>query len=368
MRGELLGKKCYIMGMYLDLVKIFIPTTFAFFLGIFLTPIATHFFYKYKMWKKYSRNGGEVSEEFRKIHKEHKEHQELSTPRVGGIIIWVSVLFTTGLFSLALTLFPSTSTEKMNFLSRNQTLIPFFTLFIGSLLGLCDDFIQIYGTGKFARDDKSWRKWKIFLVTFFSFLIGVWFFYKLGMTSFHVPFGGEIYLGILIIPFFIIVTLATFSGGVIDGLDGLSGGVLASIFAAYAAIAYANNQIDIAAFSAVTTGAILAFLWFNIPPARFYMGETGIMGLTITLATLAFLTDSVLILPIVALPLVITSGSDILQMLSKKLRGGKRLFKLAPIHHHFEAIGWPSYKVTMRFWILSVIFAIIGIILAIVSR
>ena len=125
------------------------------------------------------------------------------------------------------------------------------------------------------------------------------------------------YLGILIIPFFIIVALATFSGGVIDGLDGLSGGVLASIFAAYSMIAFANNQIDIAAFSAVVTGATLAFLWFNIPPARFYMGETGIIGLTITLATLAFLTDSVLILPIVAMPLVVSSGSVLLQMISK---------------------------------------------------
>jgi len=200
-----------------------------------------------------------------------------------------------------------------------------------------------------------------------SLLIGGWFFYKLGMNSVHIPFDGEMYLGILIIPFFILVALATFSGGVIDGIDGLSGGVLASIFAAYTAIAYANNQIDIAVFSGVITGATLAFLWFNIPPARFYMGETGIMGLTITLATIAFLTDSVLILPIVAMPLVITSGSVVLQLLSKKLRGGKRLFKLAPIHHHFEAIGWSSYKVTMRFWILSVVFAIIGIILAVIS-
>ena len=174
--------------------------------------------------------------------------------------------------------------------------------------------------------------------------------------------------GIFIISFFVIVALATFSGGVIDGIDGLSGGVFASIFAAYSAIAFANNQIDIAAFSGVITGAILAFLWFNIPPARFYMGETGIMGLSVTLATLAFLTDSVLVLPIVALPLVVTSGSVILQLLSKKFRGGKKIFKVAPIHHHFEAIGWSSYKVTMRFWILSVVFAIIGIILAVISR
>ena len=351
--------------MYLSLIKIFLPTTIAFFLGIFLTPIATHFFYKYKMWKKYSRASGTATSDFQKIH---NEQEELRTPRVGGVIIWVSVLTTSLIFFLVSILIPSENTEKMNFLSRNQTLIPLFTLIIGSLIGLWDDLIQIYGTGRFARDDKSWRKWKAFLVAFLSLFIGIWFFYKLGITSIHIPFLGEMYLGVLIIPAFIIVALATFSGGVIDGIDGLSGGVLASIFAAYSAIAYANNQINIAAFSAVITGAILAFLWFNIPPARFYMGETGIMGLTITLATLAFLTDSVLILPIVALPLVLTSLSVILQMASKKFRDGKKIFRLAPLHHHFEAIGWSSYKVTMRFWVISVVFAIIGIIFAIISR
>ena len=341
------------------------PTTLAFFFGLLLTPLATHFFYKYKMWKKYSRDIDTTAPDFPRIH---NKKEELRTPRVGGIIIWVSVLATVLIFYFASILFPSDNNLKMNFLSRNQTFIPLFTLLIGSLIGLWDDLIQIYGSGRFARDDKSWRKWKAILVSFVSFLIGVWFFYKLDLTSLHIPFKGDIYFGILIIPFFMIVALATFSGGVIDGLDGLSGGVLAAIFAAYSAIAYANNQIDIAAFSGVITGAILAFLWFNIPPARFYMGETGMMGLTITLAALAFLTDSVFILPIVALPLVVTSLSVILQIASKKLRRGKRLFVLAPIHHHFEAIGWSAYKVTMRFWVLSVVFAIIGIILAVISR
>ncbi|MFZ2150299.1 MAG: hypothetical protein WAV15_04030 [Minisyncoccia bacterium] len=351
--------------MLLNLVKISIPTAAAFFIALILTPIATHFFYKYKMWKKYSRNLDAHAVEFHAIH---NEAEELKTPRVGGIIIWVSALFTTIIFYLAEILFPSAGTEKMNFLSRNQTLIPFFTLLLGSLIGLWDDLIQIYGNGRFARDDTSWRKWKAVMVSAVALLIGMWFYYKLGMTSLHIPFGGEMFLGILIIPFFIIVALATFSGGVIDGIDGLSGGVLASMFGAFSIIAFANNQIDLAAFSGVLMGVTLAFLWFNIPPARFYMGETGIMGLTITLATLAFLTDSVFVLPVVAMPLVVTSGSVILQLLSKKFRNGKRLFQLAPIHHHFEAIGWSSYKVTMRFWILSVIFAIIGVILAVISR
>jgi len=350
--------------MLLNLVKIFLPTAVAFFLGILITPIATHFFYKYKMWKRFSRNGSTTVSEFPQIH---NEHEELNTPRVGGMIIWVSVLLTTSFFYFAFIFFPSEVSQKMNFLSRNQTLIPFFTLLVGALLGLWDDLIQIYGKGKFAQDNVSWRNWKATLVALISLAVGAWFFYKLGMTGINIPFDGVLYLGILIIPFFILVSLATFSGGVIDGIDGLSGGIFASIFAAYSVIAFTNQQIDLAAFSGVISGATLAFLWFNIPPARFYMGETGIMALTITLATMAFLTDSVLLLPIVALPLVITSLSVILQMLSKKFRGGKRIWKIAPIHHHFESIGWPSYKVTMRFWVLSVIFSIIGVILAIIS-
>jgi len=350
--------------MFIDVVKVFIPTALAFFLGIAITPIATHFFYKYRMWKRYSRNDSIKESDFQKIH---NEKEELKTPRVGGIIIWLSAVLITEIFYFATFFLDSEIVTKMNFLSRNQTYIPFFALLLGALIGFWDDLIQIFGKGKFAHDDSSWRKWKAFIVIFISTLIGMWFYYKLGMTSISVPFDGNLELGILIIPFFVIVSLAIFSGGVIDGIDGLSGGVFASIFGAYSAIAFINNQIDIAAFSGVITGAILAFLWFNIPPARFYMGETGIMGLTTVLATIAFLTDSVLLLPVIAMPLVITSLSVIIQLLSKRFRGGKKVFRLAPIHHHFEAIGWPSHKVTMRFWILSVVFAIIGIILSIIS-
>ena len=350
--------------MFLDLIKIFAPTTLAFFVGLAITPLATHFFYKYKMWRKYSRSNHIDSSEFSSVH---NEQAELNTPRVGGIIIWVSVSIVIGLFYFAYVFFPGELTEKMNFLSRNQTLIPFFTLLIGSLLGLWDDFLQIFSKGALARDSKDWRIWKAFLITMVSLLIGVWFFYKLGMESINIPFGGEIFFGIWIIPIFAIVALATFSGSVIDGLDGLSGGVLASIFAAFAMIAYANNQIDIAAFCGVLAGAILAFLWFNIPPARFYMGETGMMGLTLTLAVVAFLTNEVLILPIVAMPLVVTSASGIIQILSKKLRNGKRVLRLAPLHHHFKAIGWSSEKITMRYWVFGIVFAIIGIIISVIG-
>jgi len=349
-----------------DVVKIFIPTAGAFFIGVGITPIATYFFYKYKMWKKKVRTEDTISSTFALIHKD-KAEAELSVPCVGGIIIWVSVILTLFLFYFLSFVFPNSFFGGLNFFSRSQTLLPFGILVLGAVVGLVDDVLEIIGKSHITRKSAWYTRAKILIIILCGLIGGLWFFSKLGMVSIHVPFGGELYLGILIIPLFIIVALATFSGGVIDGIDGLSGGVLASIFGAYTVVAFLNNQLDLAAFSGVITGAILAFLWFNIPPARFYMGETGMMPLTLVLATLAFMTNSVLILPIIAMPLVVTSLSSSIQMFSKKYFG-KRVFLVAPLHHHFEALGWPSYKVTMRFWIFGFMFAIIGVILSIVGK
>ncbi len=353
--------------MITSILKVFIPATIAFFIGIIITPFFSHFFYRHRLWKRSLRsdtvaNPG-MSAEFNIIHNAKAEG---NTPRVGGVIIWVSVLLTALVIYLAAIIFPGEATSRLNFLSRSQTLLPFFTLIAASLLGLLDDLLQIFGNKNSIVDGLS-RRNRVLAVALIGAVGAWWFFVKLGVASVVVPFVGSVALGWLFVPFFILVVLATFSGSIIDGIDGLAAGVLASSFAAYATIAYFQHQIDIAVFCAVITGSILAFLWFNVPPARFYMGETGMVGLTITLAIVAFLTDTVLLLPIIALPLVITSLSAILQRLSKKLCNGKKIFKVAPIHHHFQAIGWPSYKVTMRAWIISVIFAVIGVILALIS-
>jgi len=204
-------------------------------------------------------------------------------------------------------------------------------------------------------------------VTLIGIVISSWFYLKLDFSSIHIPFNGSLELGLWFIPFFIIVMLATFSTSVIDGIDGLSGGVFASVFTAFAVIAFINNQIDISALSGAIAGGILAFLWFNVPPARFYMGETGILALTVVLAVIAFLTDSVLLLPIIAFPLVATSLSVIIQMISYKFFNKHRVFKVSPLHHHFQALGWSREKVVMRYWIVSVISAFTGVILALVS-
>ena len=306
--------------------------------------------------------GGVETPIFNSLHKE----REVGTPRMGGIIIWASVLITIIIIWLISLFFPGPVTEKLNFLSQNQTWIPLFTLITASFVGLIDDLLQVKGGGGYVAGGLSLKK-RIVLVLLIGLVGACWFYFKLDTSAIVVPFYGEFNLGPLFIPFFMIVMLAIFSGGVIDGIDGLSGGIMASIFAAYTGIAFAQNQIDLAAFSAAIIGGILAFLWFNIPPARFYMTETGMLGLTATLSVVAFLTKAVVVLPIIAFPLIVTSASDIIQILSKKYRG-KKVFLVAPLHHHFEAIGWPPYKVTMRFWILGIMFATVGMIISITGN
>jgi phospho-N-acetylmuramoyl-pentapeptide-transferase len=253
------------------------------------------------------------------------------------------------------------------FISRSQTLLPFSTLILASLIGLADDFLQIFGKGKWTTDPIILRYLKIGIILLLGLIIGYWFYFKLGVTDLYIPWYGFINLGYFFIPFFILIMLSLWSSSVIDGVDGLSGGVLAIIFTAYTLIAFFNNQIDIAAFCVAITGGILAFLWFNIPPARFYMGETGMIGLTVTLSVIAFMTDTVILLPIIAFPLFITSLSTIIQIASRKLRKGKKVFLLAPLHHHFEALGWPKYKVTMRYWIVGIMTSVIGVIISLID-
>jgi phospho-N-acetylmuramoyl-pentapeptide-transferase len=343
--------------MIASLIKLFIPTATAFFVGIGLTPILTHYLYKYQMWKKCAGKvapDGSATPIFNELHKD----KEVGTPRMGGIIIWASTLIVIAIFTL---------TPDLNFLSRNQTWLPLFTLIVAALVGLMDDWLQIRPTTESAKAGLSFYK-RATVVLILGLIGGWWFYVKLGMISIMVPFWGPLVIGWLIIPLFVGTMLFLFSSGVVDGLDGLSGGIMTTIFTAYAGIAFFQNQIDLAVFCGVIAGATLAFLWFNIPPARFYMSETGILALTTTLTVVAFLTDSVVVLPIIALPLIATSLSVIIQLLSKKFRGGKKVFKVAPLHHHFEAIGWPAYKVVMRYWIISVVVAIIGMIIVLIGH
>ncbi len=356
--------------MTLDFVKIFLPLTLSFLLGIALTPTITSYLYKWRLWKRNARKDESVNEDkMSEVFKAINNADELHTPRVGGIIVWLSVFGTSAIIWILSRIIPGAFLDKLDFVSRGQTYLLLFTLIVASLAGLFDDLLGIFmSKGKFANGFP--RRYMIGIVTIFGLVGGSWFYFKLGISDVSVPFSGLLALGFAFIPFFTFVTLAVFSTGVIDGIDGLAGGVMAIIFAAFSTIAFFQNQIDIAVFCATVTGGIMAFLWFNIPPARFYMGETGMLGLTMTLTVVAFLTNQVFVLPLIALMPAVTSISSALQIISKNIRGPEKgkIFKVAPLHHHFEAIGWSRPKITMRYWILSVIAAVLGIILALIQK
>ncbi|MEF8847411.1 MAG: hypothetical protein V5A57_03225 [Candidatus Paceibacterota bacterium] len=341
----------------INVIKIFTLGTLSFVTAFTLTPLLTHYLYKYELWRKETRDksiDGKKIPIFKKFHGKEKD----KTPRFGGLLIPVVTLVMAFLFSF-LAKVDGDALNKLNFLSRGQTWLPLFALVSASLIGVVDDSLQVFSQGKYIGGGLKLR-YRLALMALIGSIGGYWFYYELGWQTINIPGMGGFQIGIWYIPLFILVTMATYSGGVIDGLDGLAGGSFATMFGAFAAIALALNQINLAAFCTVLVGVILAFLWFNIPPARFYMGETGIMGLCVTLTVVAFLTNSVLVLPIIGFLLVMEAGSVILQLLSKKFRN-KKLFHAAPIHHHFEAKGWPHYKITMRFWVIGVVTAIAGV-------
>lgn len=349
-----------------NLIKVMAPAVIAFGVGIAIAPIITRQLYAHKAWKKKAGKltlEGTEAVEFNKLHQE----REREVPRMGGIVIWGSAIITIfGIWAIAL-VWPTAETVKMDFLSRSQTWIPLLALVVGALVGLANDLLDIYHSGNGLS-----LKRRLAVVVAMSVFIGWWFYEKLEITAIGIPFAQPLEVGWLIIPFFVVVTLALYASGIIDGIDGLAGGVFATIFAAYSVIALAQNQIDLAAFSAMLVGAILAFLWFNIPPARFFMTETGTMALTLTLATIAFMTDTlgegigIFTLPVIGFLLVATVASTIIQEFSKRFLG-KKVFRIAPLHHHFEAGGWSGPKVTMRYWILGAVFAFFGVILALVG-
>lgn len=353
--------------MIIDAARVLIPSVASFVIGIALAPILTHYLFKFRAWKKVGGKGNSMGDKngtplFDELHKE----REVSTPRMGGIIVWASTLITAlGLWVLAL--FFGEPFTSFDFISRSQTWLPLFALAAGAAVGLIDDVFEV------TRSSGGLRlRWRLLVVGAIGAFAGWWFYEKLEVSAVGVPFVGPVELGVFFIGFFMLVTLALYAGGVIDGIDGLAGGVFAIIFMTYAGIAFAQGQTTLAAFAACVSGSLFAFLWFNIPPARFYLSETGTMALTVALAITAFSTDvlgdgvGVSVLPIIALPLTVTVATSMIQVFCKKVLK-KKIFRIAPIHHHFEAIGWPAYKVTMRYWVITIIAGIFGLALALLK-
>jgi phospho-N-acetylmuramoyl-pentapeptide-transferase len=334
----------------LQLVRILFLTAASFICAFLCTPILTHFLYKYKLGKQIRNNGNTPI--FSALHA-HKA----GTPTMGGILIWGTLLIFIIFFFYLGKFFPGL--DSLNFFSRPETLLPLGILIFSALVGLFDDWLDVLGKGKGGLRMKH----RLLIYTLIAAIGAAWFYFKLDWTTLHIPFLGNFEIGAWYIPFFIFVIVATaFSVNETDGLDGLAGGTLLISFASFAVISFSLGRYDLAAFCGVIIGALVAFLWFNITPARFYMGDTGAMSLGITLGVIALLTNSAFILPIIGLIFVIESLSVIIQLTSKKLRGGKKFFKSAPIHHHFQALGWSEPKIVMRFWMIAGVAAAIGLI------
>ncbi|XOB40868.1 MAG: hypothetical protein ACKKMW_02260 [Candidatus Nealsonbacteria bacterium] len=317
-----------------------------------------------KFWKKKARTRTITNEEAKVFYSLHKDNKT-KVPRGGGLLIWLSVLAMILLFFALSYIDDPWWLKKVNFLSRSETWLPLFALVAGSVVGLIDDALTVFGKGKYVGGGMSFIR-RLMIVILIGLIGGWWFYVKLAKNTIHIPLiynfpeGINFLIGWWYIPLFVLVMLASWAGGVIDGIDGLAGGIFASIFAGFAVIAFTQQKADLATFCAIISGTLFAFLWFNIPPAKFYMGETGVLGLTSTMTVVAFLTDSIMVLPIIAGIIVIEVGSIVIQLLSKKFRG-KKIWLCTPIHHHFEARGWPSYNVTMRFWLLNLVFVFLGV-------
>lgn len=319
-----------------------------FVLAMILTPIYTHFAFKFKAWKvaRTVSVTGEATPVYTKLHAaKHKRN----IPTMAGIIGVVAVTLTMLMFNW----------------SRNQTYLPVFTLIAAGSIGLLDDFINIRGTNNIAGIRSSLKMGLILLVA----LIGaLYFFFRLGYSQIHVPAVGNFEIGWLYIPLFILVVISTANAvNITDGLDGLSGGLLASAFGAYSVIAFAQGNYGISGFCVAMVGAVLAYTWFNIFPARFFMGDTGSFAFGTALGVVAMLTNSVFVLLIIGAVFVVEAGSSAVQIFSKKVFKRKILLS-APLHHHLEAIGWPETKVTMRLWIIGAVCGVLGMLIGLIAR
>jgi len=337
----------------LSLIGILGYALFSFAFSLILTPWFVSFLLKNKVGKqlRVETIDGREPTIFRTFHQ--SKH---GTPTMGGVLIWSSI-FLTVFVSRLLAYY---GVVEHSLLQRGQVYLPLFVLLSMGVLGGVDDWLNIKGVGKKRGLNTLPKLLSLLLI---ALLGALWFYYKLEIDSIHVPYYGEISLGWLYVPVFMFILVGTANAvNFTDGLDGLAGGLLVIGFGAFGILAYNQDLFILAAFCAVSVGAIAAFLWHNVPPAIFFMGDTGSLALGGALAVIAMMIDQALVLPLIGFVFVIEMLSVIIQLTSKKLRGGKKVFLAAPIHHHFEALGWGESKVTMRLWIVGSFMALLGII------
>lgn len=329
----------------LEATTVFSLSFLAFVVAMLLTPIYTYFAYKYKFWKRVRTESatGELLKVFSKLHA--AKHRR-NIPTMAGIIMVLAATFITVLFNL----------------DRQQTWLPLAALIGGGIVGLIDDVINIRGNGGGIKGLRAPIKFA--MITLVA-AVGAWFFYyKLGYNTVHVPFIGGWELGWWLIPLFVLVVVSTGNAvNISDGLDGLAGGLLSTAYGVFGVIALLQGNYGIAGFCFTIVGVLLSYIWFNIYPARFFMGDVGSFALGTALGVVAMLTDTLFLLPIIGLVFVAEAGSSLIQIFSKKLLK-RRIFLSAPVHHHLEAVGWPEVKVTMRFWVIGQVCGALGLMLA----
>lgn len=322
----------------------FLLSLAAFLLAMLLTPVYTYVAYRHKFWKKQRTNSttGEALTVFNKLHANKFSR---NIPTMAGLIFVAAITVVT-LFNL----------------DRGQTWLPLAALVGGGLVGLLDDIINIRGSGQGVAGLRS--NIKFAMISVIGLALGWFFFTKLGIDVIHVPFIGNLTLGWLIVPLFAFVVVATGNAvNISDGLDGLAGGLVSISYGAFGIIALFQGQFILAGFCFTVVGALLSYLWFNIFPARFFMGDVGSFALGTSLGVVAILTNTLLLLPIIGLVFVVEAGSSLIQIVSKRVFK-RKVFISAPIHHHLEAIGWPETKVTMRFWVIACVTAFVGVFMA----
>lgn len=328
-----------------DVTQIFLISVGAFLLAMMLTPFYTFLAYRYRFWKKQrsTSTNGDALEVFNKLHASKFRR---NIPTMAGVIGVVTIAVVTFIFNL----------------DRGETWLPLAALIGGAVVGLIDDVINLRSNGHGVAGLRSSIKFT--MIVAIGSVLGWYFFAKIGIDTVQIPFLGDIAIGWLIVPLFAFVVTATANAvNISDGLDGLAGGLLALSFAAFGVIALLQNQLMLAGFCFTVIGALLSYLWFNIYPARFFMGDVGSFAYGVALGVVAIMTNSLLLLPIIGILFVVEAGSSLLQISSKKFFK-RKIFLSAPIHHHLEAIGWPEAKVTMRFWVIGCISASIGVMLA----
>ena len=342
-----------------EIVRVLLLSAVAFVVAFAWAPLLIRLLQEWKMGKVIrTQRDAPV---FAKLHEKKR-----GTPTMGGILIWGTVLVLAVVFYYLAPFLPEGSVwSRLNFLSRFETLLPLGALVASAIVGFVDDYFNVRGIG--PKGGGLRMRHRLLIYTAIAVVGAWWFRVKLDWDLLHIPFVGDFNVGLWYVPFFILVIVATaFSVNESDGLDGLAGGTLLTSFGAYALIAFAQGRYDLAVFCGVILGALLAFLWFNIHPARFFMGDTGAMSLGVTLGIVAMLTNSAIFLPVIGFVFVLESLSVIAQISARKLFH-VRLFRSSPIHHHLEAIGWPEPQIVMRLWVISMISAAVGVSLVLLD-